>query len=65
MTNCPAVDARAALAFLQSSGLINMNTTLEELVSATTTLGEISGYVLAWDKYVLVVPSVTEEAAQA
>ncbi|MFH9355619.1 hypothetical protein ACIG5E_35185 [Kitasatospora sp. NPDC053057] len=42
-----------------------MNTTLEQLVSATTTLGEISGYVLAWDKYVLVVPSVTEEAAQA
>ncbi|MFD8708699.1 hypothetical protein ACFV1W_39995 [Kitasatospora sp. NPDC059648] len=42
-----------------------MNTTLEQLVSATTTLGEISGYVLAWDKYVLVVPSVTEEPSQA
>ncbi|MEU9048233.1 MULTISPECIES: hypothetical protein [unclassified Kitasatospora] len=42
-----------------------MDTTLEQLVSATTALGEISGYVLAWDKYVLVVPSVAEESAQA
>ncbi len=63
MNKCSAVDARAALAFLQSSGLINMNTTLEQLVGATTTLGEIAGYVLAWDKYVLVVPSVADEAA--
>ncbi|GAA2270994.1 MULTISPECIES: hypothetical protein [Kitasatospora] len=65
MTNCSNVDARAALAFLKNSGLINMNTTLEQLVSATTTLGEIAGYVLAWDKYVLVVPSVAEDVSQA
>lgn len=65
MSNCPSVDARAALGFLQSSGLINLDTTLQQLVSATTTLGEIAGYVLAWDKYVLVVPSVTEETPQA
>lgn len=55
MSDCPAIDARAALDFLQSSGIVNLTTPLDQLVRATATLGDVAGYVLAWEKYVLVV----------
>ncbi|MEU1624950.1 hypothetical protein ABZ746_06310 [Streptomyces sp. NPDC020096] len=64
MTGCSSIDTRAALDFLQTSGLVNLDTPLEQLVRATTTLGDVAGYVLAWDKYVLVVPSVCEDGSQ-
>ncbi|GGO99866.1 hypothetical protein [Wenjunlia tyrosinilytica] len=58
-----SIDNRRALEFLQSSGLVNLDISLEHLVRATTTLDEVAGYVLAWEKYVLVVASECDAAA--
>ncbi|MBL1101980.1 hypothetical protein [Streptomyces coffeae] len=60
-----SIDTRKALEFLQTSGLVHLEIPLEQLVRATTTLDEVAGYVLAWEKYVLVVAAECDETAAA
>ena len=52
-----ALEARKAVEFLQTSKLVDLNAPLDQVVSAVTKLDEVAGYVLAWERYVLVVAS--------
>ncbi|MGW2643017.1 hypothetical protein [Streptomyces sp. NPDC001348] len=51
----PSVDARKALEFLRTSGLVDLSVPLERVVGQVSQLEEVAGYVLAWERYVLVV----------
>jgi len=48
-------DARRALDFLKSSNLVNLDMSISELTDSVSRLEEVAGYVIAWEKYVLVV----------
>jgi hypothetical protein len=59
------LEARKALDFLQRSKLVRLDMPVEELVRGVSELEQVAGYVLAWDKYVLVVATeVGEEVIQ-
>ncbi|MFI2261569.1 hypothetical protein [Streptomyces tubercidicus] len=51
----PPVDARKALDFLRTSGLVDLNVPLHRVVDQVSQLDDVAGYVLAWERYVLVV----------
>ncbi|MEU5211034.1 hypothetical protein [Streptomyces sp. NPDC020742] len=51
----PMVDARKALDFLRTSGLVDLGVPLERVVDQVSQLDDVAGYVLAWERYVLVV----------
>lgn len=59
----PPVDARKALDFLRTSGLVDLSVPLERVVGQVSQLDDVAGYVLAWERYVLVVAN--EVAADA
>jgi hypothetical protein len=56
----PPVDARKALDFLRASGLVDLSLPLEQVVAQISQLDDVAGYVLAWEKYVLVVAAADE-----
>lgn len=49
------LQARKAMDFLQTSGLIDLKMPLERVVGSVSKLEEVAGYVLVWERYVLVV----------
>jgi len=49
------LQARQAFDFLRSSELVNLDMPVAQLAESVSRLEEVAGYVLAWDKYVLVV----------
>ncbi|HOS97648.1 MAG TPA: hypothetical protein PLR71_14725 [Deltaproteobacteria bacterium] len=51
----PSFDARKAVEFLQASKLVDLKMPVEQLVGAVSKLEQVAGYVLAWERYVLVV----------
>ncbi|MEU8918804.1 MULTISPECIES: hypothetical protein [Streptomyces] len=51
----PTVDARKALDFLRTSGLVDLSVPLSRVVDQVSQLDDVAGYVLAWERYVLVV----------
>ncbi|MFF9781905.1 hypothetical protein GTW98_21895 [Streptomyces sp. SID8375] len=51
----PTVDARQALDFLRTSGLVDLSVPLSRVVDQVSQLDDVAGYVLAWERYVLVV----------
>lgn len=51
----PPIDARKALDFLRTSGLVDLTVPLERVVGQVSQLDDVAGYVLAWERYVLVV----------
>lgn len=57
MCDTTGMDARQALHFLESSDLVNLDMPLRQVVHAAGQIDELRGYVLAWEKWVLVVPS--------
>ncbi|MET9888517.1 hypothetical protein ABZZ20_36485 [Streptomyces sp. NPDC006430] len=59
----PPVDARKALDFLRSSGLVDLSVPLERVVGQVSQLDDVAGYVLAWERYVLVVANEVADAA--
>ncbi|WP_354644344.1 hypothetical protein [Kitasatospora camelliae] len=61
--SCPPVDARKALDFLRTSGLVDLSLPLERVVDQVGQLDEVAGYVLAWERYVLVVANQIADAA--
>lgn len=62
MPSCPPpVDARKALDFLRTSGLVDLSRPLQSVVDQVSQLDDVAGYVLAWERYVLVVANVTTE----
>ncbi|MBL8228491.1 MAG: hypothetical protein JNL98_08440 [Bryobacterales bacterium] len=54
------MEARKAVEFLQSSGLVDLKMPVERVVGAVSKLDEVAGYVLAWERYVLVVADIAE-----
>lgn len=58
----PSVDARKALDFLRTSGLVDLNVPLARVVDQVSQLDEVAGYVLAWERYVLVVSNHVAES---
>lgn len=66
MSSCqPSVDARKALDFLRTSGLIDLSAPLERVVGQVSQLDDVAGYVLAWERYVLVVANEVADAESA
>ncbi|MCF3145521.1 hypothetical protein [Streptomyces platensis] len=57
----PPVDARKALDFLRTSGLVDLTVPLQRVVDQVSQLDEVAGYVLAWERYVLVVANQVAE----
>ncbi|MCF3173744.1 hypothetical protein IPZ61_10495 [Streptomyces sioyaensis] len=57
----PPVDARKALDFLRTSGLVDLSVPLERVVDQVSQLDDVAGYVLAWERYVLVVANQVAE----
>ncbi|GAB7028828.1 MULTISPECIES: hypothetical protein [Streptomyces] len=57
----PPVDARKALDFLRTSGLVDLRIPLEQVVDQVSQLDDVAGYVLAWERYVLVVANQVAE----
>lgn len=53
--------ARRAIEFLSSSELVNMEMPVSRLADSVSKLEEVAGYVLAWEKYVLVVGDFAEQ----
>lgn len=55
----PKNQAKLVLDFLQTSKLVDLQQPMDKLISAVkgSELGEVAGYVLAWERYVLVVAS--------
>ena len=51
----PPVDARKALDFLRNSGLVDLSIPLSRVVAQVSQLDDVAGYVLAGERYVLVV----------
>jgi hypothetical protein len=50
-----ALSATKAIDFLKRSELVNLDMPVADLADRISGLEEVAGYVLAWDKYVLVV----------
>ncbi|MFG2193703.1 hypothetical protein [Streptomyces sp. NPDC048639] len=61
----PPVDARKALDFLRTSGLVDLDVPLERIVTQVSQLDDVAGYVLAWERYVLVVASEVADSADS
>ncbi|MEU6084151.1 hypothetical protein [Streptomyces sp. NPDC047108] len=61
----PPVDARKALDFLRTSGLVDLNVPLERVVTQVSQLDDVAGYVLAWERYVLVVANEVADSAES
>ncbi|MET7801781.1 hypothetical protein [Streptomyces decoyicus] len=61
---CPPtpVDARKALDFLRTSGLVDLSVPLERVVDQVSQIDDVAGYVLAWERYVLVVANQVAES---
>ncbi|AUY53734.1 hypothetical protein [Streptomyces sp. CB01881] len=59
----PPVDARKALDFLRTSGLVDLSLPLARVVDQVGQLDDVAGYVLAWERYVLVVANQVADAA--
>ncbi|WP_148716257.1 hypothetical protein [Chitinolyticbacter meiyuanensis] len=57
----PDFDARKAMQFLQESKLIDLSMPVERVVGAVSKLEQVAGYVLAWERYVLVVAKDIEQ----
>ncbi|WP_328382819.1 hypothetical protein OHS81_05025 [Streptomyces sp. NBC_00400] len=57
----PPIDARKALDFLRTSGLVDLSVPLERVVDQVSQLDDVAGYVLAWERYVLVVANQVAE----
>ncbi|MEU9487360.1 hypothetical protein AB0D83_27475 [Streptomyces decoyicus] len=57
----PPVDARKALDFLRTSGLVDLSVPLERVVDQVSQIDDVAGYVLAWERYVLVVANQVAE----
>lgn len=49
------LDARRAMDFLRASELFKTDLPLEGVLSEVSRIEEVAGYVVAWDKYVVVV----------
>ncbi|MFF3767644.1 hypothetical protein ACFYYR_26680 [Streptomyces sp. NPDC001922] len=64
-TPCPPVDARKALDFVRTSGLVDLTVPLERIVGQVSQLEDVAGYVLAWERYVLVVAHEVAESAES
>ncbi len=62
MSSPPPVDARKALDFLRTSGLVDLSVPLERVVGQVSQLDDVAGYVLAWERYVLVVANEVADA---
>ena len=54
------LEARKAMEFVQTSGLIDLKMPLEKVVGTVSKLDQVAGYVLAWERYVLVVAQELE-----
>ena len=53
--------ARRAVEFLQSSELVDLEMPISRLADSVSKLEEVAGYVLAWEKYVLVIGDVADQ----
>ncbi len=49
------LEARKAIDFLQRSELINLEMPVSQLVQGVSDFERVAGYVVAWDRYVVVV----------
>jgi hypothetical protein len=56
------LSSRQALEFLEKSELIDLEMPVSQLLRGVNDFEAVAGYVLAWDKYVLVV-GLEEEPA--
>jgi hypothetical protein len=56
------VGARKAMEFLRTSELVNLDIPVSRLTDSVSKLEEVAGYVLAWEKYVLVVADIADVA---
>nr|WTA00836.1 hypothetical protein OH820_35440 [Streptomyces sp. NBC_00857] len=61
----PPIDARKALDFLRTSGLVDLTLPLEHVVNQVSQLDDVAGYVLAWERYVLVVANAPADPADS
>lgn len=56
-----ADQARKALELLRSSEIVNLEIPVSRLTDSVSRLEEVAGYVLAWEKYVLVVGDIAQD----
>ena len=56
-------DTRQMLAALRESELVNLDVPVSRLTDTVSKLEEVAGYVLAWEKYVLVVADIAADIA--
>ncbi|UZN03618.1 hypothetical protein [Cellulomonas sp. S1-8] len=56
-----AEQARKALDLLRSSEIVNLEIPVSRLTDSVSKLDEVAGYVLAWEKYVLVVADFAQD----
>ncbi|WP_225215488.1 hypothetical protein [Cellulomonas avistercoris] len=56
-----ADQARKALELLRSSEIVNLEIPVSRLTDSVSKLEEVAGYVLAWEKYVLVVGDIAQD----
>ncbi|MFE3864513.1 hypothetical protein ACFXPT_29275 [Streptomyces goshikiensis] len=63
MSTPPPVDSRKALDFLRTSGLVDLKLPLERVVGQISQLDDVAGYVLAWERYVLVVANEVDDVS--
>ncbi|HEX2165301.1 MAG TPA: hypothetical protein VHM02_15250 [Thermoanaerobaculia bacterium] len=57
MSEVKRPDARKVFEILQRSELVNLDVPVRQLADSVSKLEEVAGYVIAWEKYVLVVAS--------
>lgn len=55
------VQAEKALDALKRAELVNLDVPVSRLADAIASIGEEAGYVLAWEKYVLVVADIADQ----
>lgn len=60
MADKSQIGARHAMEFLRSSELVNLDIPVSRLTDSVSKLEEVAGYVLAWEKYVLVVADIAD-----
>ncbi|HEY0639878.1 MAG TPA: hypothetical protein VGD67_19730 [Pseudonocardiaceae bacterium] len=60
MTNPSQAGPRKALEYLQQSELANLDIPVSRLVDSARQLEEVAGYILLWERYVLVVADPVE-----
>lgn len=61
MAVAKAEQARKALELLRSSEIVNLEIPVSRLTDSVSKLEEVAGYVLAWEKYVLVVGDIAAD----